>query len=196
MCDSFASQARKGNLNLNNQTDSKVQATEKLAGEINPDNFTFQSNFNPNVKTEIKHENSDEDPLLVTNVRSLNEPSKSKQLPLKNAENINKNAKSQSECSNSESGNATNKPIRLGRLRYGCPICSEEMSNYSGMKSHILTHSDVKPEELYTCDYCGISLKKKGNLRNAHVEPIRRRFHAIIVGKWSISIVISKYSSE
>ena len=166
MCDSFASQARKGNLNLNNQTDSKVQATEKLAGEINPDNFTFQSNFNPNVKTEIKHENSDEDPLLVTNVRSLNEPSKSKQLPLKNAENINKNAKSQSECSNSESGNATNKPIRLGRLRYGCPICSEEMSNYSDMKSHILTHTDVKPEKLYTCDYCGISLKKKGNLRS------------------------------
>ena len=79
---------------------------------------------------------------------------------------MNKTAKSQSECSNSESGNVTNKPIRLGRLRYGCPFCSKELSSYSDMKSHILTHTDVKPEKLYTCDYCGVSLKKKGNLRS------------------------------
>ena len=78
-----------------NYNDSKVKASEKLVGQINPDNFNFESNFSPIVKTEVKQEIAEE-PLKDVE---------------KNANIKNEIAKSQSKCTNSES---SNEPIRLG----------------------------------------------------------------------------------
>ena len=82
----FVSQEHKKNLSQK-ENHSKVHTTRELVGEINPDNFTYESDFMPKIKTEIKQENFEELPLLVTNVQSLNEPSKSKvkKLPLEEA---------------------------------------------------------------------------------------------------------------
>ena len=175
-CHPFVSQENQTN---DKENDPKVDG--KLVGEINPDNFTFESNSNPIMKTEIKYENSEDPPLLVTNVRSLNEPlkSKGKKLPLRDAENknvsdksLNKTAKSPSEYSNSESGNDTNEPIKLGPKRYGCPFCCMEMSRPTTMEMHILTHMKICENvpikygpKNFGCPFCPKLSNVEGNIK-------------------------------
>ena len=125
-----------------NYNDSKVKPSEKLVGQINPDNFNFESNFSPIVKTEVKQEIAEE-PLKDVE---------------KNANIKNEIAKSQSKCTNSES---SNEPIRLGPQRYGCLFCPKLMHGAGVMNLHIRTHTGEKPFE---CSHCGKRFNSKGNL--------------------------------
>ena len=142
------------NQNIEKENDSNDQVAGKLVGEINPDNFTFESNnFITKVKSEIKHENSEKSPLIVTNAQSLNESnsSKVKTLPLTEAKNNAKNFVDENDSSNANLENAKENQrnsekvsIRLGHLQYG-PFCSKIMGKTSHMKLHILTHTGGKP---------------------------------------------------
>ena len=64
----FNSQEPKKNF-TQKENDSKVQADGKLVGEINPDNFTYESDFMPKVKAEIKQENSEEKELPLNEAK-------------------------------------------------------------------------------------------------------------------------------
>ena len=145
ICHPFVSQE-----NQNNRRDNfpKVQVDGKLVGEINPDNFANESDFIPNVKKEIKQENSEELSLLVTNVQSLNEPPKSKvkKLPLneKDANNIQSNRP--------KSSNSENAPIRHGPNQFGCPFCPKLMPDSRDMKLHIMTHTGERPWKCNDCE--------------------------------------------
>ena len=140
------------NQNIEKENNSNNQAAGKLVGEINPDNFTFESNnFIPKVKSEIKHENSEKSPLIVTNAQSLIESnsSKVKMLPLREAKNNAKNfveendsSETNLECAEEIQRNSEKVPSRLGHLQYGCPFCSKIMGNPSHMKLHILAYSN------------------------------------------------------
>ena len=142
------------------ENDPKVQVDGKIVGEINPDNFTYESDFMPKVKPEIKQENSEELPLLVTNVQSLNQPPKTKvkKLPLDEAENDAN--KPQSVGSNTIS-NSENVPIRHGPNQFGCPFCPKLMQYFANMKLHITMHTGERPFE---CQTCGKTFRLKGNL--------------------------------
>ena len=142
------------------ENDPKVQTAGKLVGEINPDNFTYESDFMPKVKPEIKQENHEELPLLVTNAQSLNEPPKPKveKLPLDEAENDAN--KPQSDGSNTIS-NSENVPIRHGPNQFGCPYCLKMMQSFTNMKSHIRKHTGEKPFE---CNDCGKRFYRKDML--------------------------------
>ena len=177
-CHPFVSQENKIN---DKENDPKVQVHGKLVGEINPDSFTIETNSNI-FKTEINHENSEEPPLLVTNVRSLKSSKGKKLLPLRDAEIQNaadkplkKSATSQSECSNPESGQDTNKPIKLGSQKYGCPFCSIETSRPTTMEMHILTHTKVCENvpikygpKNFGCPFCPKLSKFEPNIK-AHI---------------------------
>ena len=114
-------------------------------------------------KEEKFNQNNDyleEHTLLVTNVRSLNEPPSPvpnvKKLPLREAKNnankaLSSAANPQSDGTTSESENSMAKPVKLGPEKFGCPFCSSKMTDWTGMKRHIMTHTGEKP---FSCDYC------------------------------------------
>ena len=142
------------------KNNTKVLAEGKLVGEINPDNFANESDFIPNVKKEIKQENSEELSLLVTNVQSLNKPPmpKVEKLPLSETENDAN--KPQSDGSNTIS-KSENAPIRHGPNNFGCPFCPKLMPNSGNMKMHIRSHTGEKP---FSCNDCRKSFTHKGDL--------------------------------
>jgi len=156
----FFSQENQNNLDQNNdkENDPKVQVDGKLAGEINPDNFTYESDFMPKVKTEIKQENSEEIPLLVTNVQSLNEPSKPKEEKLPLDENDANKPQSDGSKTISKSENV---PIRHGPNQFGCPYCPKMMQYFANMKLHIRKHTGEKP---FKCKTCGKTFSLKQTL--------------------------------
>ena len=55
-------------------------------------------------------------------------------------------------------------PVRIGEFQYACPICSKMTKNLYNMKTHILTHTDVRP---FACVHCGKAFKQKDHL-NSH----------------------------
>ena len=140
--------------NLNQKAFPKVKADGKLVGEINPDNFTYESDLIPKVKTEIKQEYSDELPLLVTNDQSLNDTPKSKEEAENGANKL------QSDGSNTIS-DPENAPIRHGHKKYGCPFCPKLTRIKSNMKLHIRSHTG---EKLFSCNDCEKSFTHKGDL--------------------------------
>ena len=137
------SQENQKDLNQNNdkENDPKFQADGKLVGEINPDNFTYEIDFMPKVKTEIKQENS---------------KPKEEKLPL----DENDANKPQFDGSNTIS-NSENAPIRHGNHKFGCPFCPKLMQNPTNMKLHIRLHTGEKP---FSCKDCGKSFTQKAHL--------------------------------
>ena len=139
------------NQNSDKENDPKVQVDGKLVGEINPDNFANESDFIPNVKKEIKQENSEELSLLVTNVQSLNKPPmpKVEELPLSETETDAN--KPQSDGSNTIS-KPENAPIRHGPNQFGCPFCPKLMPHSTKMKLHIMKHTGERPFKCNNCE--------------------------------------------
>ena len=164
LCHPFVSQG--------NQNNSKVEAAGKLVAN--------ESDFMPKVKKEVKQENSEELPLLVTGVQSLNEPSKPKEekSPLDEAENDANKPQSEGSSTISNSGNA---PIRHGPKEFGCPFCQKLMSSSKDMKVHIRTHTGEKP---FTCNDCGKSFIQKSDLaRHALIHTGEKPFQCNDCGK-------------
>ena len=103
----------------------------------------------PKVKTEIKQENSEDLPLLVTNVQSINEPPMPKEEKLPFDENDAN--KPQSDGSNTIP-NSEYAPIEYGPHKFGCPFCPKVVPYYGNMKVHIRLHTGEKPFECNNCE--------------------------------------------
>ena len=159
-CHSFVSQENQNDLNQINdkENDPKLQVDGKLVGEINPDNFTYETDFVPKIKTEIKQENSGELPLLVIGVQSLNEPLKPKEEELSLDENDANTPQFDDSNTISKSENA---PIEYGPHKFGCPFCSQLMYDSGDMKFHITKHTGEKP---FSCNECEKSFISKSDL--------------------------------
>ena len=147
---------------------------------MNPDNFTYESDFMPKAKTEIKQEHSEEEeiPLLVTNVQYLNKPPepKEKKLPLDENDANNPHSDDTSTIPNSE-----NAPIEYGPHKFGCPFCSQLMYDSGDMKLHIMKHTGERP---FKCNDCEKSFIYKSELsRHALIHTGEQPFECDYCGK-------------
>ena len=171
VCHPFASQENQNNLNQTNdkENDPKVQVDGKLVGEINPDNFTYESDFMPKVKKEIKQENSEDHSLLATNAQSPNEPfnSKDQYLPLREDPNYAKKVfksatKPISDGFDKDLEYFGNFRVKLGPKTYRCPFCYRNMSGPSYLKIHInAKHIGENP---FSCKDCGKTFNQRSSL--------------------------------
>ena len=71
-------------------------------------------------------------------------------------------------------------PLKLGEKQYGCPFCPKIMQFFSGMKTHILTHTGEKP---FTCNICGKSFSQKCTLTRHSVIHTGEQFWCNFCGK-------------